>query len=79
VVNAREWLLTPLPDLPGYVHGIVSVDPPKVQCDGCGLVVTGDWANKALSLNLTIVTAGIDFDSRDPDSGRQCQDCRGAK
>ena len=28
------------PTLPGMVHGIVSVDPPGVQCDGCGYVHT---------------------------------------
>ena len=28
------------PDIPGRTHGIVSVDPPGVQCDGCGYVHT---------------------------------------
>ena len=29
------------PTVPGKVHGIVSVDPPTVQCDGCAATYTG--------------------------------------
>jgi hypothetical protein len=65
--------LVTFPDIPGYVHGIVSLEPPKVQCDGCGLVATGAW------LNLLILTCGIKFNPRSGDGRRLCAGCRGAK
>jgi hypothetical protein len=68
-----EKLLVPLPDVEGCVHGIVSLDPPKVQCDGCGLVATG------VSLAVTVLTCGIVFDLRESDDVRLCADCRGAE
>lgn len=34
-------LRAPLPDLPGKVHGIKSLDPPTIQCDGCLVTATG--------------------------------------
>ena len=64
-----ERLLVPMDDLPGYVHGIVSLDPPMVQCDTCGTVATGD------SLALTVLTSGIHFDAFDHHSTRRCRDC----
>jgi hypothetical protein len=60
--------VTALPDLPGYVHGIVSVDPPKVQCDECGLIASGE------SLNMLILTAGFTFHRSQP-GRRLCRDC----
>lgn len=67
-----ERLLVPLPDVPDLVHGIVSTDPPKVQCDGCGLVATGT------RLGVLVLTCGIRFNSRryDHDPRRLCEDCR---
>ena len=68
-----DRFLVPFPDLPGYVHGIVSTDPPRVQCDGCGLVATGTW------LNLLILTCGITFNTRGGagwEKRRLCRDCR---
>jgi len=66
----QEILLVPMPDLPGIVHGLVSLDPPKVQCDGCGLVVTGE------SLAQTVLLSGVRFDFRDGYTRRLCVDCR---
>jgi len=66
----QEILLVPMPDLPGIVHGLVSIDPPKVQCDGCGLVVTGE------SLAQTVLLSGVRFDVRDSYTRRLCDDCR---
>jgi hypothetical protein len=66
----QEILLVPLPDLPGIVHGLVSLDPPRVQCDRCGLVVTGD------DLAMTVLFGGIRFDFRDGYTRRLCDDCR---
>ena len=61
------------PDVPGYVHGIVSVDPPMVQCDGCGYIAEGDGSRRK-ALNLLIQTCGIEFDF--PSDGRRlCRDC----
>ena len=68
-----DRILVPFPDIPGKVHGIVSLDPPKVQCDGCGLVATGTH------LNLLILTCGIKFNPRSGDSRRLCADCRAVK
>lgn len=64
--------LVPFDDIDGLVHGIVSVDPPRVQCDGCGVVREGT------TLNVTILTCDIRFMpsrySRDP--RRLCLACR---
>ena len=59
-----------LPDLPGKVHGIKSISPCVVQCDGCALVVEGDH------LGFTVLTCGIIFNTRLPDDGRRmCANC----
>lgn len=59
-----------LPDLPGKVHGIVSLDPPTVQCDGCGMLY------RRSSLALAVLTSGITFNPRDDsDRRRMCLDC----
>lgn len=68
-----ERLLVPLPDLPGGVHGLVSEYPPKVQCDGCGLVATGQSGKLA----LTVLLCDIRFDLADGYQRRLCADCRG--
>ena len=63
-----------LPDVPGKVHGIVSLDPPTVQCDGCGHEATGD------RLGFLIVTCGIKFNPALYQTGRDqrrlCSGCR---
>lgn len=61
------------PDLAGFVHGIVSINPPTVQCDGCGALATGD------TLNRLILTCGILFDGPQGDRRRLCRDCRSQK
>ena len=57
------------PDLPGKVHGIVSLDPPTVQCDGCGYTYSNPH------LGLAVLTSGIQFHPRHP-GRRLCRDCR---
>lgn len=68
-----DRVLVLYPDIPGKVHGIVSLDPPKVQCDGCGLVATGT------SLTFLIMFCGIKFNNRGNDRRRLCTECWGAK
>lgn len=60
-----------LPDLPDKVHGLVSLTPPTVQCDGCGHRYSRD------SLWLTVVTSHIIFNPRTDvtDQRRMCADC----
>lgn len=60
---------TGLPDLDGLVHGIVSLNPPTVQCDGCGALCS----NKSLA--LTVLTSGIIFNPRENDGRRMCATC----
>ncbi len=55
------------------VHGIVSVDPPTIRCDGCGHEATG------AKIGLLILTCGILFNPRLPQDGRRlCMECRTA-
>lgn len=61
------------PDLPGKVHGIVSLDPPTVQCDGCG------WTYSRTNLGLAVLTSGINFNPRLNDGRRLCAGCRKAE
>jgi len=70
-----EHLLVPLPDLDGYVHGVVSLDPPKVQCDGCGLVATGIGMGAALLIILCGITSNTSLYGHGDDR-RLCADCR---
>lgn len=58
------------PDLPGYVHGIISTDPPTVQCDGCGVTRSGQtWAH-------AVLLGDIVFSTRSTDRRRLCGSCR---
>lgn len=38
------------------VHGIVSLDPPTIRCDGCGHEATGR------TLAMVVQHSGIEFD-----------------
>lgn len=59
-----------LPDIPGKVHGLVSLDPPTVQCDGCGLLYSRSH------LGLAVLTSGITFNLRaENDHRRMCAQC----
>ena len=71
VCTERE-ISDPLPDLPGFVHGIKSVGPFRVQCDGCGQVITHDGRE-----TLTTFFARIRFHRAGPggDHSRRCKDC----
>lgn len=63
------------PDLPGVVHGIVSLDPPRIQCDGCGHVHEGAPGRLALA----VIVSGIRFNPRryaaGTDRRRLCESC----
>ncbi len=59
-----------LPDLPGKVHGIVSLAPPTVQCDGCGYT----YSNR--HLGMAVLTSGIVFNPRLKNGRRLCLNCR---
>lgn len=76
-VITLDGLLVPLPDVDGCVHGIVSLDPPKVQCDGCGLLATG----AGLGIAALVILCGIRFNTHrygHGDDRRLCEDCRKA-
>ena len=60
--------LLPLPDLPGKVHGIVSLDPPTIQCDACLTTYSHEH------LGMAVMTSGILFNPRDP-GRRLCREC----
>jgi hypothetical protein len=60
-----------LPTMPGLVDGIVSLDPPQVQCRGCGVIATGVTGKAA----FLILTANIVFHAADR-TKRLCADCR---
>lgn len=67
VISYAEGLL---PDLPGMAHGIVSANPPGVQCDRCGLIHT--------HINLALaVQTGPSFNTRiyARDPRRLCAEC----
>lgn len=61
-------------DLPGKVHGIVSLDPPTVRCDGCGCEFSHD------DPAFAVLYSGIEFNGRLARSGedarRLCVGCR---
>lgn len=67
-----QLALALLPDLPGLVHGIVSLDPPTIQCDGCGYVYTRPHLAHA------VILSGIGFNARAAQRGdrrRLCVHC----
>lgn len=67
---AAEHPATLLPDMPDYVHGLVSLTPPTVQCDGCGHRYSRDH------LGMAVLTSHIVFNPRaDDDNRRMCADC----
>jgi hypothetical protein len=61
-----------LPTMPGLVDGIVSLDPPQIQCRGCGVLATGATGKVA----LLILTCNILFHVADGRTKRLCTDCR---
>jgi hypothetical protein len=61
-----------LPTKPGLVDGIVSMDPPQVQCRGCGVIATGVTGKVA----LLILTCNIVFHVADGRTKRLCAACR---
>lgn len=66
------------PTVPGFVHGIVSLDPPQIQCDGCGLIAEGRAGGGHQALNLLILTCGIRFNPKVhlySDRRRLCREC----
>ena len=65
------------PDLPGYVHGIVCLDPATVQCDGCGRRDTMESLGlKGGRGRLTVVVlSSIRFSREDGFKRRLCRDC----
>jgi hypothetical protein len=61
-----------LPTLEGCVDGIVSREPPMLQCRGCGVVHIGQSGKLA----LLVVTSSIHFHVGDGRTRRLCADCR---
>lgn len=61
-----------LPAVAGLVDGIVSLNPPRVQCRGCGVIATGE----AGKLNLLALTCNIIFHRADGWTTRLCAGCR---
>lgn len=57
------------------VHGIVSVDPPRIECDECGYRHTGESGK----LGVAVILSGIRFNPRTYSSGedrrRMCRYC----
>lgn len=60
-----------LPTLDGYVHGIVHVDPIRVQCDGCGVIAEGDPGSASVA-----IMGRIWFNPGSDDRRRLCGECR---
>lgn len=63
-----------LPTLPGKVHGIVSENPFKVQCDRCLVVQWGDIKGGGAQIMLSDVRFNPKTYSTDP--RRLCGTCR---
>lgn len=68
-MSYTEPPLIPLPDLPGKVHGIVSLTPPTIQCDGCLTTFTHQ------RLAMAVILSGIRFRARGDDRRRLCREC----
>ena len=59
-----------LPTVPGKAHGIVSLDPPTVQCDGCCATYTGRTLARA------VLGSGFHFNPASRgDDRRLCRAC----
>ena len=58
-----------LPTVPGKVHGIVSVDPPTVQCDGCAATYTARTLARAVLGSVRMPTPGLSQDFLDFSGG----------
>lgn len=60
-----------LPDIDGYVHGIVHLDPMRIQCDGCGVIAEGDPGSASVA-----IMGRIWFNPGSEDRRRLCGECR---
>lgn len=65
-----------LPTLDGYVHGIVSIDPLRIQCDACGAIAVHDGSCTSA---LFVILCGIEFRTLPNDGRRLCLECRTAE
>lgn len=68
--------LIPEPTMDGCVHGILSLDPVRIQCDGCLHIYEGD---PKLPKGAQIVLSRINFNHILYDQGdkrRLCTGCR---
>lgn len=54
--------MLPQPNLPQYVPGIVSNDPPTLQCGDCGLIftATSERTESPCGLSLTVIFSGCE-------------------
>ena len=57
------------PTLPGKTSGVISLDPPRVQCQECGIIGEHPW-----SLMLAVRQCGLRFHRGWV--GRLCRECR---
>lgn len=66
-----------LPDLDGYVHGVVGSIPVWIiQCDGCGRIAVGDLDPRGHRSNMVVQFCGIEFGGPATDPRRLCGRCR---
>lgn len=55
-----------------FAHGIISVDPPIIECDGCGYRYT-----TTRGLAFAVLFSGIEFNPAiRGDDRRLCRECR---
>ena len=52
-------------------HGIISANPPTIECDGCGYTFTTNG-----SLSWAVRFSGIEFNPSGGDERRLCYECR---
>lgn len=66
-----------LSTVPGFVHGLIQVDPVfVVQCDACGRVAVGETDPRGERTTLVILFCGIIFAHTAQDRRRMCARCR---